>query len=114
MTITLPIRLVSVANGSHGHWTARYGRNKMLRGLVCLKLAATREKPPLFPVVVTLTRTSPGTLDDDNLAYAFKSCRDSVADFLGVKDNDPRIEWRYAQVRGKAREYAVRVAIEAR
>lgn len=66
------------------------------------------------PAVVTMTRISPGTLDDDNLRPALKSIRDGIADAFGVKDNDPRIEWRYAQERGKPKAYAVRIRIETK
>jgi hypothetical protein len=47
---------------------------------------------------VTFTRLASGTLDDDNLAGAFKACRDAVAAWLGV-DDGPRgpITWAYAQ-----------------
>ena len=36
-----------------------------------------------------------------------------IADRLGISDNDPRVEWRYAQERGKPKEYAARVEITA-
>jgi hypothetical protein len=63
--------------------------------------------------VVTLIRVAPRKLDDDNLQSGFKALRDGIADRLGVKDNDPRVKWKYDQVRGRAKEYAARVRIEA-
>jgi len=35
-----------------------------------------------------------------------------VADALGIDDRDPRVDWRYAQRRGAAKEYAVEIRIE--
>ena len=35
-----------------------------------------------------------------------------MADYFGVKDNDPRIQWRYGQRKGRVREYAVLIEIE--
>jgi hypothetical protein len=64
-------------------------------------------------VAITLTRIAPRALDSDNLASGLKAARDGVADALGVDDGSSRIEWRYAQQRGKAGEYAVRVEIQA-
>jgi len=63
-------------------------------------------------VAITLTRIAPRALDSDNLASGLKAVRDGVADALGVDDGTSRIEWRYAQERGKPGEYAVRVAIQ--
>jgi len=56
--------------------------------------------PPLF---ITLTRVSPRSLDTDNLAYAFKSARDGVADAVWPdipqykRDNHDGVEWGYNQ-----------------
>jgi hypothetical protein len=77
--------------------------------LECVQLARMA-----LPAVVTMTRISAGTLDDDNLQPALKAIRDGIADAFGVKDNDPRIEWQYAQERGKPRDYAVRIRIETK
>lgn len=47
---------------------------------------------------VTFTRLASGTLDDDNLAGAFKACRDAVASWLGVDDGSRGpVTWAYAQ-----------------
>lgn len=50
---------------------------------------------------VEFIRRSQKRLDTDNLAFAFKAMRDSVAWTLGVDDNDPRIIWNYEQITGK-------------
>jgi hypothetical protein len=111
MTITLPIKITSPANGSHGHWSADAQRRKDQRTIVKWGLMG-QPRPPL-PVVVTLTRIGVRDLDDDNLAAGFKSVRDEVAAWLGCGDGkrDP-ITWRYAQRRGEPRQYAVTITVE--
>lgn len=109
MTFLIPIRTVSEAN-AHEHWRARQRRAKAQRLAVhavvgdlfyCVKL----------PCTVTLTRIAPRALDGDNLQGALKAVRDEIAAAIGVDDGDPGYTWRYAQKRGKPREYAVRVEI---
>jgi hypothetical protein len=73
--------------------------------------AARGALPKSGTVAITLTRIAPGVLDTDNLASALKAVRDGVADALRVDDGSSRVAWRYAQERGKPRQYAVRVAI---
>lgn len=104
--VELPLRIQPVAN-LREHWGARARRAKAHR-----KAAMAVPRHPL-PCVVTLTRVGPKPLDDDNLTGGFKALRDGIADRLGVDDADPRVTWRYDQVRGKAKEYAARVRIEA-
>ena len=93
--ITLPIHTVSEAN-RRDCWQVKARRAKAHRN-------AAWALCPRYPVpcVVTMTRVGPRALDDDNLRSALKSTRDGLADRLGVKDNDPRVEWRYAQAKGK-------------
>lgn len=113
MTITLPIRLVSEAN-MRDHWGKKAKRVAQQRGLVRLALWHHRHE---FgeTAVVTLTRIAPRELDKhDNLRAAMKGVVDGVADAFGLpNDRDPRVEWRYAQRRGKVREYGVEINIEA-
>jgi hypothetical protein len=104
--VELPLRIESVAN-KREHWSDRGRRTKMHR------FAAIAVPQHPLPCVVTLIRVAPRKLDGDNLQSGFKALRDGIADRLGVADNDPRIEWRYDQVRGRAKEYAARVKIEA-
>jgi hypothetical protein len=75
--------------------------------------AARPAIPESGAVAITLTRIAPRVLDTDNLASGLKAVRDGVADALGVNDGSSRLTWRYAQERGKPREYAVRVEIQA-
>lgn len=104
-TVELPLRIESAAN-KREHWSKRSARTKMHR------FAAVAVPQHPLPCVVTLIRVAPRKLDDDNLQSGFKALRDGIADRLGVKDNDPRVAWRYDQVRGRAKEYAARVRIE--
>lgn len=105
MSTRLPIRTLSELN-TRGHWSARARRMKAHR------LAAYVGTPVVpLPCVVTLTRVSAGTLDDDNLRGALKGVRDGVADRLGCDDADPRLRFEYAQARGKRGEFAVLVEV---
>lgn len=105
MKTELPLKIESVAN-LREHWAKRARRAKAHRE------AAIAVPKHDLPCVVTLTRIAPRMLDDDNLRSGFKNLRDGVADRLGVKDNDPRVTWRYAQRSEKPKYYAAIVEIE--
>lgn len=115
VTVEIPMALPSAGN-LHEHWRKRHQRIKAQRASVGLMLHANRVGHQLAPknsidaLVVTLTRVAPRALDDDNLAFAFKGCRDEIAAYFGVNDNDPRVTWRYAQERGKPA--SVRIAFD--
>lgn len=111
--VTLPLRLVSLTN-QREHWAKKAKRAKEQRLVAKVFLGpipgvglVSRDG---FDVLVT--RVAPRKLDDDNLRAAAKSVRDGVADWIGIDDGDPRIEWRYEQERGKPKEYSVRIRIE--
>ena len=125
VTMTFAVAVVSVANRRE-HWAVRARRVKREREAVALAWRAVGRPRFSLPVVVTLTRLGRGTLDEDNLAGAFKAMRDEVAHCLldrgtcrrngppmrrngrhgwqiapcSCNDADPRIEWRLAQQRG--------------
>lgn len=103
--MTLP----SVAN-LREHWSAKAKRTKMQRLMAWAEMRQMKLPPLIGPVVVTLTRIGSKQLDTDNLASAFKATRDGVADFFKVPDNDPRIEWRYAQEFGEVAYVRIEVA----
>ena len=112
LNVTIAAHTVSVLNRRE-HWSARAKRAKSHRELAKWTLCATWTPIPA-PWVVTLTRIAPRELDrHDNLSASMKACADGVADFLGINDRDPRVTWRYAQEKGKPREYAVRIEVEA-
>lgn len=107
--IELPIHVRSTAN-LREHWSAKAKRAKSHRATVCYVMRG--QPTPALPCIVRLIRIAPRELDDDNLAAGFKSVRDGFADWLGVKDNDPRVSWEYAQFKGRPRQYAVRVELQ--
>lgn len=109
LTITLPIKTVSEAN-AHEHWRNRQKRAKHQRGLTAMLCRNAFGKPPALPLRIRMVRVSARDLDSDNLAGSQKHTRDGVADWLGIDDRDARVEWVYAQERGKVA--GVRVEIE--
>lgn len=107
--IEFPIHVRSTAN-LREHWSATAKRAKLHRQIVGYVMNG-QPKPDL-PCIVRFIRIAPRELDDDNCVSGFKACRDGFADWLGIKDNDPRVSWEYAQIKGKPRQYAVRVEIQ--
>ncbi len=106
MSYAIPIRLWSTMN-MREHWARRAKRSAQHRAAAII----IPKSACILPAVVTITRVAPKPLDTDNLAASAKGLRDGIADRFGVKDNDPRIEWRYAQRRGGVREYLAEVDI---
>lgn len=110
LTISLPIKLVSVAN-LRLHWAAKAKLVKGHRTRTRAALSNEAPIPPATPLTVVLTRIAPRRLDSDNLSSAFKACRDGVADWLGVDDGHKDIEWVYEQRAGGPKVYAIEVEI---
>jgi hypothetical protein len=114
--VRLAIKLESTAN-LRECWQKGLGRKAKFRkaGYVATLAAIREDDGTVRPcwmtgrVTVTLTRIGVRSLDDDNLAHAFKAFRDGVADALGCKDNDPRLTWRYGQLKGAMKEYGIQV-----
>lgn len=110
--VTVPIRTVSEAN-RRDHWAVKSKRAKEQRWAVAGVLH--RQCEVELPAIVTLTRIAPRMLDDDNLRSALKACRDQVADELGLpNDRDARVTWRYEQLKGRPKEYAVQIEVSQR
>jgi hypothetical protein len=95
ISVTLPIRTESANMGYREHFYARHRRIKAQKTAVLAALGPLGR--PALPVTVTLTRISPGRVDDDNLRWACKGIRDAVAKWLGVDDASPRVTWQYEQ-----------------
>lgn len=112
--IELPIKTAAGLNARE-HWRVRAQRMKRERyaGAMGFRSMFRPGEILQLPAIVTLTRLSPGVLDSDNLQGALKAVRDGVADAFGMADNDPRIEWRYAQEKCKRGDFAVRIEVEA-
>lgn len=110
----LPIKTVSESNKTNEHWTLKQKRHKLQKYIVYNTLDLKEIK---LPCLVKLTRLAPKKLDDDNLVSSFKWIRDAVAEKLipglqtGIADGDPRIQWNYAQERGKPKTYEVKIQI---
>lgn len=116
MMFHVPIRLPSLANERMG-WRTMARLKKSQRGAVAYCMVG-RVIPPL-PLVVTITRIGPRTLDDDNLAAACKYVRDQIATIVGTDDGSDQYTWRYAQrivraARGMPSRYGVDVEIVTR
>lgn len=113
--LALPILTVSEAN-QREHWAFKSKRHKEQRFACAMAIRPHAYRlRGMIPIVVTLTRISTGTLDTDNLAGAFKSCRDGIADAIGVNDRDTeRVEYRYAQRKGKRGQRGIEIRIETR
>ena len=105
--IMVPIHTISEAN-KREHWRAGHARHKQQKYAVRLALLS-HKLPQKLPVVVTMTRQSPRTLDSDNLQTAMKNVRDAIAEHFitdkapGRADDDPRFEWSYHQIKSKER-----------
>ena len=105
VVVELPgLRLVNPLNHRQG-WRAVSERGRREKAVVGAALRG--HKPPALPVVVTITRVSPGRLDDDGATASAKHVRDAVAEWLGCDDGDPRVTWAVVQAKGAA---AVRIA----
>lgn len=108
MRFHVPIRLPSLAN-TRLHWRGMARLKKEQRQVTLCSMIGIPIPPG--PHVVTITRSGPRKLDDDNLAGACKYVRDQIAEVLGVDDGSPLFTWRYEQQIGK---YGVDVEIVAR
>jgi len=109
--------IVSEAN-THDHWSARYKRHKDQKFIIHSFLQRFVPDINILPIRITLSRISPRFLDvDDNLPMAFKSWKDSIADYFipgkapGRADDTKKIVWIFAQEKGPPKEYGIRVKI---
>lgn len=101
----------SVANAKN-RGGARARRTRLTRRDVYLALLQASLSRPEVPAIITMTRVSTGTLDDDGLASALKATQDAVAtDYLGLDDRDPRLLFRREQRACSARGEGVEIRI---
>ncbi len=108
--IVLPMRLRSGPN-TRLHWRQRARTTKAERSAAWANTVGWRLADKEV-AVVTLTRLAPRKMDDDNLQGVLKAVRDGVADRLGVRDDDPQVQWRYGQESAGTRFYGVRIALD--
>lgn len=120
MKLLIPVHTRSETN-QREHWAVRHRRRKAQRQAARLLFAAAIRfnralllwSENMGTLVITLTRIAPRMLDGhDNLSSSLKATVDGIADALRVDDKDERIMWRYAQRKGKPKEYAVEVEVE--
>ncbi len=116
LQVKIPIKTVAESNKSE-HWATKSKRHKKQQGMITY-LLSSKEKPPWFPVKVTLTRIAPRSLDSqDNLPMSFKWIVDAISEWLipglakGRADSDCRIVWDYKQEKGAVKEYAIKIEI---
>lgn len=119
VNLKIPMKTVSESNRTSEHWTKKAKRHKKQQQVIRYILN-TQEKPPYFPVKVTLTRIAPRSLDShENLPMAFKWITDAISDWLipglakGRADSDKRIQWEFEQQKGNVREYAILITISS-
>lgn len=114
LVIVIPgLKLVSEAN-AHEHWRVRAKRAKSQRATAAMLLRSLVGQPPALPLDITITRTSAGCLDSDNLQGSAKHVRDGIADWIGVDDGNPGYTWRVEQSRGARGAVAVTIRIAPR
>ncbi len=113
-TYVIPIKIETEGNKIE-HWSKKYLRRKKLKTAIRAFVNGTMIRPPC---IVVLTRIAPRKLDkEDNLPAAMKWAKDAVAEILipglvpGRADEDNRIEWRFDQMKGKVRQYALGIQI---
>jgi hypothetical protein len=107
-------RLVSVLNARENHFAkARRVKRERANAQLMLRSAEVKTPKPALPVEIVVTRIAPRALDThDNLGASAKGTVDQVCDWLGIKDNDPRVRITVAQEKAaKPRHYAVRIEI---
>ena len=101
------LRLVNPLNRRQC-WRAVSTRGKREKAAVAFALRG-QVAPPL-PLLVTIVRVSPGTLDSDGAVAAAKHVRDAAAEWAGADDGDvARIRFVVAQEKGAA---GVRITAE--
>jgi len=110
--VKLPgLRLRSLNEVLKQHPKARRRQSREEKNAVGLMLLARLGvNPPKPPLVVTITRVSPGHCDLDNMAGGAKWCVDAIAFYLKIDDGSPLITWLYGQRVGP---YAVEITIES-
>jgi len=110
VSVVLPLRIVSEANGRE-HWRQKAARARLHRATA--RAVLQRFARPMHDGVVwiDLVRIAPRQLDGDNLQSGFKATRDGVADWLGINDGSPRLQWSYHQRQGLPKQYAAEVVV---
>lgn len=111
LVVSIPLRLVNPLNARE-HWAEKARRNKLERSAAHWHLRATGKRPPAAPLTVHMVRLAQQRLDlGDNLSACFKAVRDGIADWLGVDDASPLINWTYGQEPAPRGHFSCRIEI---
>lgn len=106
----VPIRIHSELNMSH-HWSKKYKRKKAIQNAIRYYWRMHVNRALKLPVLVSLTRVAPRSLDYDNLVGALKTSVDTVCDLIkpglapGQADSDENIKIEYHQTKFKMPNY---------
>jgi hypothetical protein len=117
LRVEFPMRTVSL-NRRPAHWAAASRRAKKERRQTYFEMRSAFSgqmtlEEIMGPILIRLIRTGPSSgLDShDNLRGSFKAVVDGIADWLGIKDDDPRLHFEYAQ--GRANRWRVIIEVES-
>lgn len=108
ISASLPIKIISTANARLNRFKLA-SMNKSQR-LMTKQILRGVAFPPLPPLTIVLTRIGAKRLDSDNLAGGFKAVRDGVADWLGIDDGSPLLDWQYTQ-RSGSKTYSIEIEV---
>ena len=116
LALTIPMWTCSEKNRHESKWIKAKRTAKQKEGTVLVVQCAIKRRDAWTrgPLVVTLCRVAPGTIDTDNLQRGLSAVRDGIAAALDRGDAPKDgIEWRYSQrkfVKPEPR-YSVEIAI---
>jgi hypothetical protein len=113
VSVEVGVMLVSEMNVRE-HWRPKAARKAEQRAVVglALRMLAQRRWSGASDLRIDITRIAPKCFDrGDGVIACAKQVRDEVATWLGVDDNDPRLDWRVGWERGAPRTYGCRIEI---
>lgn len=119
-SFTVPIEIFNEANQANQHWRIKSKRHNAQNFSVqhYLKNVCNFKN---MPIHLKLIRISPRMLDcEDNLPYAFKWVKDTLANMLipglqwGRADDSDLLTWSYGQNKGKPKEKGMRLEVYER
>lgn len=98
MANSLDIAFSAAAEVETPNWRTTWGHRAAIASRARLAVRrAVPNAPQWDHYIITITRIGSNRMDDDNLIAACKPVRDEVAQWLGVDDGSPRMQWRYMQ-----------------
>ena len=113
LTVVLPIHTFNELN-QRMHWGKKQRVMGDIRPVVRMAMEANANSRGLRirpPCRVRLTRLAPTELDaHDGMPASLKKPLDGVADWLGVDDSNPAVQWEYGP-QEKARTFGLRVEV---